>query len=262
MTHSHALAILVADADPVRQDSIGAVLRALGHTPAFVADAPDAAAHAAICRVHVIFMDVHLPCLAAGLAALTDLGDRRPWIVGLATELDDRDTWLDAGMDDILTSSTQATITRALILATCAIRRAAEVVRASSAENADAAAASDASPPDAPPDDLSAVRRLLAHISDGEPQAYAASRQDLVESLERSFHQLCEAFSAGDRQQAYLQADNFRSIALSAGLTRLGGLAARLEQTLAGDSPLADLRDSMDRLTSDLTSTCDHLRVA
>lgn len=262
MTHPIALTILVADADPVRQDILGAGLRDLGHAIVCVADARAAAAHLTNCRTHVIFMDVRLPDLAASLAVLTGLGERRPWIVGLAAELDDRDACLDVGMDDIITAPTPAAIARALTRATTAIRRATEVVRASAAANADAVTAAEAASTGAPPDDLAAVRRLLAHLSDGEPQAYDASRQDLVDSLERSFQQLCDAFTAGDRRQAYLQADNFRSIALSAGLGCLGGLAARLEQTLAGDSPLADLRDSMDRLSSDVACTCDRLRVA
>lgn len=105
----HPARILVAEDNPVNRDVLGRILKKLGYTPVFATDGRAAvdALHAA--PFDLVLMDIEMPLLN-GLAATRALraelpADRQPIVAALTAHAYDgsRETFLAAGMDEILT---------------------------------------------------------------------------------------------------------------------------------------------------------------
>jgi|JI9StandDraft_1071089.scaffolds.fasta_scaffold147850_1 CheY-like chemotaxis protein len=215
--------ILVVEDNPVIREVARELLRDLGFAADVAADGQSAVDLARDRRYDVIFMDVHMPVLD-GLAAAREIcahhGEQRPWIVAMTASVmpHERRSCLDAGMDEFLSKPLTGE------------KFAAVLTRFGPLPGPRPGEA-----PHGP--ELAAVRDLLVALAAGEPAAFVAARQQLLDSLTRDFADLERALAAGDPPRVRSSAHSLIGVTLSVGLVRVGQLVRAIEAACVERQP-------------------------
>ena len=100
------LRILVADDNEMLRAAVRGLLEGLGHSVDVVANGREAVESAAREDFDLVFLDVQMPEMDGFEAARSlrhrHAGGRRPRIIGLSGESEERESYAAAGMDDFL----------------------------------------------------------------------------------------------------------------------------------------------------------------